>query len=70
MCTCAGLCTYGALGSRRCATEMSKLGGYAGSVLYVDLSKGEVEKKPLHLELVEPVKNYISGLGASLKLLC
>jgi aldehyde:ferredoxin oxidoreductase len=49
---------------------MSKLGGYAGSVLYVDLSKGEVEKKPLHLELVEPVKNYISGLGASLKLLC
>jgi len=41
------------------------MGGYAGKVLHVDLSKGEVEKEPLDLELV---KNYIGGLGASVKL--
>jgi len=44
---------------------MSKLDGYAGSILYVDLSKGEVEKKPLDLDLA---KNYLGGLGASIKL--
>ncbi len=44
---------------------MGKLGGYAGNILYVDLSKGEVEGLPLDLELA---KNYIGGLGASVKL--
>jgi aldehyde:ferredoxin oxidoreductase len=44
---------------------MNKSGGYAGNILYVDLSKGEIEKKPFDLDLA---KNYIGGLGASVKL--
>lgn len=41
-------------------------GGYAGQLLYVDLTKGKIEKKPLSWDLVE---KYIGGAGLASKIL-
>jgi aldehyde:ferredoxin oxidoreductase len=42
-----------------------KRGGFAGTILYVDLTKGEVSQKPLDFALAE---KFIGGLGLCLKL--
>ena len=39
--------------------------GYAGSILRVDLSRGEIEREPLPPELVD---KFLGGLGINLKL--
>ena len=39
--------------------------GYAGSILYVDLTKGSAQKKPLPEELK---KQYLGGRGFGVKL--
>ena len=36
------------------------MGGYAGQILYVDLSSGNIEKKPLDMEFA---RKHIGGLG-------
>lgn len=41
-------------------------GGYGGTLLYVDLTKGKIEKKPLDIEIIE---KYIGGLGLASKIL-
>ncbi|MBW2284910.1 MAG: hypothetical protein JRF65_09960 [Deltaproteobacteria bacterium] len=40
-------------------------GGFAGSVLYVDLTHGKIRKEPLDLELA---RKFIGGLGLTVKL--
>ncbi len=42
-----------------------KRGGFSGKILYVDLTKGKVSRKPLDFALAE---KYIGGLGLCLKL--
>ena len=39
--------------------------GYAGSVLYVDLTSGEIKKEPLDLEVA---KKFIGGFGINNKM--
>ena len=41
------------------------VGGFAGSVLYVDLTHGKIEKEPLDLALAE---QFIGGFGLTVKL--
>jgi aldehyde:ferredoxin oxidoreductase len=41
------------------------MGGYAGSILYVDLTSGNIEARPLDLEFA---KKYIGGLGFGTKI--
>ncbi|MEW6039912.1 MAG: aldehyde ferredoxin oxidoreductase family protein [Elusimicrobiota bacterium] len=41
-------------------------GGYAGKLLFVDLTNGKIEKNPLPWDLIE---NYIGGAGLASKLL-
>ena len=36
------------------------MGGYAGQILYIDLSSGRIEKKPLDMNFA---RKYIGGLG-------
>ena len=43
----------------------ARLGGFAGSVLYVDLTASKIHKEPLDAALVE---NYVGGFGLCLKL--
>jgi aldehyde:ferredoxin oxidoreductase len=42
-------------------------GGFAGSVLYVDLTHGEIRKEPLDFGLAE---KFIGGFGLTVKLAC
>lgn len=44
-----------------------KIGGFAGNVLYVDLTRGEVKKEPLDYELAE---QFLGGFGMAVKLGC
>jgi len=41
-----------------------EMGGYAGNVLHVDLTKNEIEREPLDPELA---KSFIGGLGVNVK---
>ena len=41
-----------------------KVGGYAGQVLFIDLTKEEVRKEPLDLELA---KKHLGGFGLNCK---
>ncbi len=41
------------------------MGGYAGKILYIDLTKGTIEAKPLEAEFA---RNYIGGLGFGTKI--
>jgi len=43
----------------------TETGGFAGSILYVDLSSGEIQKKPLEKDLA---RKFVGGLGLCLKL--
>jgi len=42
-----------------------KRGGFAGTVLYVNLTNGEIKKRPLDLDIAQ---KFTGGLGVSLKL--
>ena len=42
-------------------------GGFAGTVLYVDLTHGEIRKEPLDFDLAE---KFIGGFGLNVKLAC
>ena len=42
-------------------------GGFAGSILYVNLTNGEVRTEPLDYESAE---KFIGGLGMNVKLAC
>ena len=42
-----------------------ELGGYAGTILLIDLTRNEVKKEP---STSEPLKDFIGGLGLSVKL--
>lgn len=42
-----------------------KIGGYAGSILYVNLSTGEIKKEPLDLDVA---RGFIGGFGINSKL--
>jgi hypothetical protein len=41
------------------------MGGFAGNVLYIDLTHGEIKHEPLDMALAE---KYIGGLGLTVKL--
>ncbi len=41
------------------------LGGFAGQILYVDLTDGRIEKQPLDLDLA---RKFVGGLGLTIKL--
>ena len=41
-----------------------KTGGYAGQVLYIDLTKESIKKEPLNLELA---KKFLGGFGLNCK---
>jgi len=42
-----------------------KMGGFAGSILYVDLGSGKIEKKPLDMDFA---REYMGGLGFGTKI--
>ena len=44
---------------------MKKIYGYAGNILYVDLTSGEIRKEPLDLD---KAKDFIGGMGLSSEL--
>jgi aldehyde:ferredoxin oxidoreductase len=44
---------------------MTEMGGFAGNILYVDLTREQIRREPLDKELAE---KFIGGLGTSLKL--
>ena len=41
------------------------MGGYAGKILYIDLTSGNIETKPLDLKFA---REYIGGLGFSTRI--
>jgi aldehyde:ferredoxin oxidoreductase len=42
-----------------------KIGGYAGQILHVDLTKEEVKKEPLDLDMA---RKFLGGFGLNCKL--
>ena len=44
---------------------MAQSGGYAGNILYIDLTENSIRKEPLNLDIA---KDYIGGLGLNTKL--